>query len=103
MTISNPEKKTPREWAREWLVRADLAGAEASPSDVVEVIVAEAVAYEHARCLKIAEDEPNLPGSMPSHVREAAEKALANGKLEDVCRHFAGGMQKSIAKKIREG
>lgn len=46
MTIKNPEKKTPREWAREWLSRADDAGAEASASEVVEVIVTEAVAYE---------------------------------------------------------
>jgi hypothetical protein len=57
MSIAKPEKKTPREWAREWLVRADMAGAEASPSEVVEVIVTEAVAYERERCAKIAEAE----------------------------------------------
>jgi hypothetical protein len=54
--MAKPEKKTPREWAREWLSRADDAGAEASASEVVEVIVTEAVAYERERCAKIAEE-----------------------------------------------
>lgn len=34
---------TPKEWARECLRRIDLAGAEASGTEVVEVIVGEAV------------------------------------------------------------
>jgi len=55
MSIAKPEKKTPREWSREWLSRADAAGAEASASEVVEVVVTEAVAYERERCAKLVE------------------------------------------------
>jgi len=57
MSIANPEKKTPREWSREWLIRADMAGAEASPSEVVEVIVTEAVAYERERLATWAREQ----------------------------------------------
>jgi len=42
--------KTPQEWARDCLERIDLAGAEVSASEVVAVIVAEAVAEENKRC-----------------------------------------------------
>ena len=57
---------------------------------------------EKWRCFRVAEDEPNLPGPIPPHVLELVERAIKNGKLEEICRHFAGSMQKSISKKIQE-
>jgi hypothetical protein len=42
---------TPEQWSTECLRRMDLAGAEASPSEVVAVIVREAVAAERERSL----------------------------------------------------
>lgn len=58
---------------------------------------------ERERCERLAWAEPCLPGPIPDHVRQAVEAALKNGKLEEVCRHFASTMRSAIASKIREG
>jgi hypothetical protein len=51
---------TPKDWAKEWILRVDLAGAEASPSEVVEVIVMRAVEEERERCALQAESHPQI-------------------------------------------
>jgi hypothetical protein len=55
---------TPKQWAKECLYRIDLAGAEASATEVVEVIVKEAVAEALAdlywllkKCEEIVDDD----------------------------------------------
>lgn len=71
--------------------------------DGIAALVYSYILAERERCAKIADDEPNFPGPMPKEVREQVEKAITNGKLEDICRHFSGSMQRTITKKIREG
>lgn len=74
---------TPEEWARECLYRVELAGAEASASEVVAVIVREAVAEERERCAKLVDAEADVLDRNAGHpmlaLRDHAEvfRALA--------------------------
>ncbi len=66
--------KSPQEWARDCLQRIDLAGAEASASEVVAVIVGEAVAAERERLLQVAK------GWSDTTAGRAIAEAIREGK-----------------------